>query len=72
MNRAIFHNRPDETFVSVNPLHRPARQLRQETDSMLRDMAYVLELTRRVKEQLRVRLEAGLDLGPIAHMGIQG
>jgi hypothetical protein len=58
MNRPIFHRRPDETFVSVNPLHRPARQLRQETESMLRDMAYVLELTRRVKGQLLEEKEA--------------
>jgi hypothetical protein len=58
MNRTSFHRGPDETFVSVNPLHRPARQLRVETELMLRDMAYVLELTRRVKEQLLEEKEA--------------
>ena len=36
----------------MNPLHRPAKQLRDRTETMLRDMAYVLQLTRQVKEQI--------------------
>jgi len=40
------------TCTKTNPLHRPGKQLRAETESVLRDMAYVLNLTRRVKEQM--------------------
>ena len=50
MNRALFHIFAKDN--NANPLHRPARQLRQESESMLKDMAYVLELTRRVKEEI--------------------
>jgi hypothetical protein len=38
--------------AKTNPLHRPAKRLRQETESLLRDMAYVLQLARRVREQI--------------------
>jgi hypothetical protein len=58
MNRIIFHRRPDETFVRSNPLHRPGKQLRLETEAMLREMGYVLELTRRIKEQLLEETDA--------------
>ncbi len=55
MNR-IFNNkaitRITRQIRSINPLHRPGRQLRMETEAALRDMAFVLQLTQRVKEQI--------------------
>jgi hypothetical protein len=48
MNRAFTY----EALRKTNPLHRPARQLRKEAADVLREVAYVLQLTRRVKEQI--------------------
>ena len=35
-----------------NPYYRPTQKLREDADAMLRDMAYVLKLTQRVKESI--------------------
>jgi hypothetical protein len=52
MNR-IFNNKAAiRKPLHVNPLQRPGRQLRIETEAALRDMAFVLQLTQRVKEQI--------------------
>jgi hypothetical protein len=53
MNRLKFHNEVMQD-KAINPLHRPARQLRLQTEECLRDIAYVLQLTRRIKDQILV------------------
>jgi len=52
MNRIFNNNSASVPSINNNPMHRPGRQLRQETETMLRDLAYVLQLTRRVKEEI--------------------
>jgi hypothetical protein len=52
MNATFVHNIAKATSAKTNPLHRPGKRLRAETEVMLRDMAYVLQLTRRVREQM--------------------
>jgi hypothetical protein len=42
----------DETVIKNSPSRRPGQELRMETEAMLRDMAYVLRLTRQIKEQI--------------------
>jgi hypothetical protein len=53
MNATYFHNRISELNDNSNALHMPARHMRQQTEQVLRDMAYVLHLTSRVKQQMR-------------------
>ncbi len=52
MNRIFTDRLTNQNSANMNPLHRPARRLRQETEGTLREVAYVLQLTRRVKEQI--------------------
>ena len=51
MNRIFNNKAASRQTVSINPLHRPGLQLRLETEAALRDMAFVLQLTQRVKER---------------------
>jgi hypothetical protein len=53
MNRFKLHNDGKQDKF-INPLHRPARQMRRQTEECLRDIAYVLQLTRQVKDQILV------------------
>jgi hypothetical protein len=41
-----------EGVIKTSPPRRPGQQLRMETETMLRDMAYVLRLTHQVKKQI--------------------
>jgi hypothetical protein len=52
MTLTCHNSRADKIDTKTNPLHRPGRQLRQEAETMLRDMAYVLQLTGQIKEQI--------------------
>ncbi len=46
INKLVFET------PQLNPLHLPAAALRAESEKVLRDVAFVLALTRRVKEQI--------------------
>jgi hypothetical protein len=37
---------------NTNPLLRPAKKLRRQADDMLREIAFVLELTRQVRDEI--------------------
>jgi len=53
MNRIFPRNaRPEPTAEPANPYYRPTRRLREDADVMLRDIAFVLSMTRRVKESI--------------------
>lgn len=52
MNRIFPRTSAKHAGTPANPLHRPGQQLRHETERALRDMAFVLHLTRKVKEQI--------------------
>jgi hypothetical protein len=54
MNR-IFPRNPYATKSTpkfTNPLHRPGQKTRAEVEAILREVAYVLQLTRRVKAEM--------------------
>jgi hypothetical protein len=55
MNASLAHNIVKATAPRTNSLRWPGKQLRRDTDRMLRDIAYVLQLTRRVKEQIAIQ-----------------
>jgi hypothetical protein len=52
MNATNLHNRIKTIAAKNQILHVPGRRLRLETERFLRDMAYVMHLTSRVKEQI--------------------
>lgn len=52
MNRIFTNKYINDKAAPINPLHRPAKQFRVETERALRDMAFVLHLTRKVKDQI--------------------
>jgi hypothetical protein len=53
MNRILSHNRITRPEAPAdNPYYRPTKQLRADAETALREMAYVLHLTRRVKESI--------------------
>jgi hypothetical protein len=52
MNRIFNNKATTRELRSIDPLHRPARQLRLETEAALLDMAFVLQLTQRIKEEI--------------------
>lgn len=53
MNRIMSHIRmPRPETPATNPYYRPTKQLRADAETALREMAYVLALTRRVKASI--------------------
>ena len=61
MNR-IFNNNTTREPRTTNPLHRPAKQLRLETEAALRDMAFVLQLTRQIKDEILAEQEESVEV----------
>jgi len=45
-------NFPAHRSSKPSPLHLPGKELRAESEAILRDVAFALALTRRVKEQI--------------------
>ena len=54
MNRIFNHERSSTTATpqSANAARRPDQRLRDEAESILREMAFVLAMTRRVKAEI--------------------
>lgn len=53
MNRIVSRIRvPHPETPATNPYYRPTKQLRADAETALREMAYVLHLTRRVKASI--------------------
>jgi hypothetical protein len=52
INDRLIKNRLKQPAVETHPLYRPTKRLRQDADALLREMAYVLHLVRKVKEQV--------------------
>jgi hypothetical protein len=54
----LFNNRfeqPNEirqATAKTHPVYRPTKRLRQDADSLVREMAYVLHLVRTVRKQI--------------------
>ena len=46
----------------ISPLHRPSNQFRNQTDAMLREMAYVLQVTSRVKDKIMAEREEAFEV----------
>jgi hypothetical protein len=59
MNASLVHNPVKVPSVKSNLLHRPGKQLRKEIEATLRDIAYVLHLTRQIKESLLCDMPRG-------------
>jgi hypothetical protein len=46
---------------NANPLLRPAKKHRRQADEMLREIAFVLEMSRRVREEIVAENENSAD-----------
>jgi hypothetical protein len=47
---------------NTNPLLRPAKKLRRQADDMLREIAFVLELTRQVRDEIVAESESSVGM----------
>ncbi len=58
MNR-ITSYLPQTSSNQVHPHYRPTRRLAEDSETTLRDMAYVLSLTRRIRDEIVESVASG-------------